>query len=54
MSGWFENETLATISLGILFGMIICDLVFEIWPGLAPPDIDAANPNRRINQAARR
>ena len=42
MSGWFENETLATISLGIIFGTIICDLVFEIRPGLAPRDIDAA------------
>ena len=42
MSGWFENETLATFSLGIIFGTIVCDLVFEIRPGLAPRDIDAA------------
>ena len=42
MSGWFENETLAALSLGIIFGTIICDLVFEIRPGLAPGDIDAA------------
>ncbi len=34
ISGWFENETLATFSLGIIFGMIIGDLVFEIRPGL--------------------
>ena len=34
MSGWFENETLATFSLGIIFGTIICDLVFEIRPGV--------------------
>ena len=38
MSGWFENETLATFSLGNIFGMIICDLVFEIRPGLARRD----------------
>ena len=42
MAGWFANETLAAISLGIIFGTIICDLVFEIRPGLAPRDIDAA------------
>ena len=42
MAGWFENETLAAISLGIIFGTIICDLVFEIRPGLAPRDIAAA------------
>jgi hypothetical protein len=42
MSGWFENETLATFSLGIIFGMIIWDLVFEIRPGLAVRDVDAA------------
>jgi hypothetical protein len=42
MSGWFENETLATFSLGVIFGMVIWDLVFEIRPGLAPRDVDAA------------
>jgi len=52
MSGWFGNETLATFSLGILFGMIICDLVFEVRPGLAPRDIDAARSYYRGLQTA--
>ena len=42
MAGWFANETLAAISLGIIFGTIVCDLVFEIRSGLAPLDIGAA------------
>jgi hypothetical protein len=52
MSGWFENETLATFSLGIIFGTIIWDLVFEIRPGLAPRDIDAARSYYRGLQTA--
>ena len=52
MSGWFENETLATFSLGIIFGMIILDLVFEIRPGLGPRDIDAARSYYRGVQTA--
>jgi hypothetical protein len=52
MSGWFENETLATFSLGTIFGMIIWDLVFEIRSGLAPREIDAARSYYRGLQTA--